>query len=147
VADAVSDYLHYLRSHRKSADDAKIKFDAYVIPKLGDKRVADLKQDDFDDWLEWAMKRQARRKPKKPKPHPKRPRKKKAAEKPAKEPKKIEAAELKRRRKATVNRIITTLKACLNYAHAAPQGAESGCMVAAQEVPGSGCSSPALAHR
>ena len=118
VTDAATDYLAFLRSHRKSADDAKIKFDAYVIPKLGEKRVADLKPGDFDDWLEWALKRQARRKPKRPKPPPKRPRKKKAAAKPAKEPKRIEAAELKRRRKATVNRIIAMLKACLSYAHA-----------------------------
>ena len=118
VTDAATDYLKFLRSHRKSADDAKIKLDAYVIPKLGEKRVADLKPGDFDDWLEWALKRQARRKPKKPKPPPKRPRKKKAAAKPAKEPKRIEAAELKRRRKATVNRIIAMLKACLSYAHA-----------------------------
>jgi len=118
VNDAVVDYLGFLRSHRKSADDAKIKFDAYIIPKLGEKRVADLKPDDFDDWLEWAMQRQPKRKPKKPKPPPKRARKKHAVEKPAKEAKKVEAAELKRRRKATVNRVITMLKACLNYAHA-----------------------------
>jgi len=121
VADAVSDYLDYLRSHRKSADDAKIKFDAYVVPRLGERRVADLKPGDFEDWLEWAMKRQARRKPKKPKPPPKRPRKVEVAaksEKAQKEAKKIDAAEQKRRRKATVNRVIAMLKACLNYAHA-----------------------------
>ena len=118
VADAVSDYLDYLRSHRKSADDAKIKFDAYVIPRLGERRVADLKPGDFEDWLEWAMKRQARRKPKKPKPPPKRPRKAKVVERAEKEAKQIDAAEQKRRRKATVNRVIAMVKACLNYAHA-----------------------------
>lgn len=118
VADAVSDYLNYLRSHRKSADDAKIKFDAYIIPKLGEKRLSDLKPGDFDDWLKWAMQRQPKRRPKKPKPPPKRPRKTIAAPKPAKEAKAIEAAEVKRRRKATVNRIVTMLKACLNYSHA-----------------------------
>lgn len=116
VSDAVTDYLAYLRSHKKSADDATIKFNAYVIPRLGDKRVADLKPGDFTEWLDWAMKRQARRKPKKPKPAPKRPRK--AQQKPAKEAKKVEASELKRRRKSTVNRVITMFKACLNYAHA-----------------------------
>lgn len=118
VSDAVVDYLDFLRSHRKSAADAKIKFDAYIVPRLGEKRVADLKPGDFDDWLQWAMTRQARRKPKKPKPPPKKPRKKNAAVKVAKEPKNVEAAEMKRRRKATVNRIIAMLKACLNYAHA-----------------------------
>lgn len=115
VKDAAEDYLAYLRTHKKSADDAAIKFNAYVIPELGEKRVADLKPADFTEWQEWALKRQARRKPKKPKPPPKNPRK--AKEKPVKEAKKIEAAELKRRRKSTLNRIITMLKACLNYAH------------------------------
>lgn len=121
VSDAVSDYLDYLRSHRKSADDAKIKFNAYVIPRLGEKRLADLKPVDFEDWLDWAMKRQARRKPKKPKPPPKRPRRTKTvdkAEKAEKQVQKVDAAEQKRRRKATVNRVIAMLKACLNYAHA-----------------------------
>jgi integrase len=117
VADAVSDYLDYLRSHRKSADDAKIKFDAYVVPRLGEKRLVDLKAGDFEEWLDWAMKRQARRKPKKPKPPPKRVSRKKSAEKEKLEAKKVDAAEQRRRRKATVNRIIAMFKACLNHAH------------------------------
>lgn len=117
VADAVVDYLEFLRAHRKSADDAKIKFDAYLIPRLGEKRLADLTPGDFEEWLGWAMKRHARRRPKKPKPPPKRPRTTKAAAAIVKAAKVIDAAEQKRRRKATLNRVIAMVKACFNYAH------------------------------
>lgn len=78
VADAVRDYIEYLRAHRKSADDAAIKLNAYVAPILGGKRVSELTPVDFDDWLMAALKRQQRRKPKKPRPEPKRRRKAKA---------------------------------------------------------------------
>jgi integrase len=118
VADAAADYLEFLRSHRKSAHDAEIKFKAYVLPTLGDKRVADLKPADFDAWLTAALRRQRKYRPR-TRPPVKRPRKsQKAPSKVAKEVRKVEAAELQRRRKATLNRVIATLKACLNYAHA-----------------------------
>lgn len=125
VADAVADYLDFLRTHRKSAHDAEVKFKAYVIPTLGEKRVADLKPADFDAWLAVALKRQRRHRPR-VRPPVKNPRKAtiaaaeaaKAAKAAAKEAKKVEAAELQRRRKATLNRVIGMLKACLNYAHA-----------------------------
>ena len=120
VSDAADEYLEFLRAHRKSAADAEIKFRAYVRPPLGEKRVAQLQPADFVQWLAWAMKRQARRRPKKPRPAPKRTRSSKKApvKKPAKEARKVEAAELQRRRKATVNRVIAMLKACLNHAYA-----------------------------
>lgn len=117
VGDAAEDYLAYLRTHKKSADDAKIKFDAYVLPKLGDKRLADLKASHFTEWLDWAVARQPKRKPKKAKPAAKRATPRTASVGPIKEARKVEATEVKRRRKATVNRIITMLKACLNFAH------------------------------
>ena len=63
VADAVAEYLDYLTSHGKSAADAAIKLRAYVLPQLGNRRLADLKPADFDAWLDWAMKRQFTRRP------------------------------------------------------------------------------------
>ena len=43
VADAAHDYLDWQRSHRKSASDAESKIKTYVLPQLGEKRVAELK--------------------------------------------------------------------------------------------------------
>jgi integrase len=113
VADAARDYVDWQRAHRKSASDTQSKLKYYVLPTLGEKRVADLKQSDFQAWLAWALKR--RRKAKKkaatggetaaPPPLP-----------PAPTP--DDLAERQRRRKATLNRVINALKACLNFAHA-----------------------------
>jgi len=115
VSEAVSDYLSYLRSHRRSADDAAIKFNAYVLPQLGEKRLVDLKASDLSEWLHWAMHRQARRKPKDTGRKAKKSTKHREVVRSAA---KVDSAERNRRRKSTVNRVITILKACLNYAHA-----------------------------
>jgi integrase len=118
VADAAADYLSFLRAHRKSAHDAEVKFKAYVLPSLGDKRVANLKPADFDAWLATALRRQRRHRPR-TRPAVKHPRKaQEAPTKAVREAGKVEAAELQRRRKATINRVIAMLKASLNYAHA-----------------------------
>jgi integrase len=121
VADAVTDYIDYLRAHRKSADDTAIKLNAYVVPYLGNKRIAELTPGDFDEWLKGAIKRQQKRKHKKSRPEPKRRRKMKPQELEgdAEGSKAIphDPDELRRRRKATVNRVITALKATLNHAH------------------------------
>jgi integrase len=114
VADAVGEYLDYLSAHGKSAADAAIKLKAYVLPPLGARRLADLKPGDFDAWLEWAMKRTFERRPRRS-PAPRRPRK--AASKGKRTARRVDAAEQKRRRKVTVNRVIALLKACLNHAH------------------------------
>jgi integrase len=119
VADAVAEYLDYLNSHGKSAADSAIKLKAYVLPQLGTRRLADLKPADFDAWLDWAMKRQFTRRPKR-KPVPRR---RKADGKPQAKvkarpaPRRIDPTEQKRRRKSTVNRVMTIFKACLNHAH------------------------------
>lgn len=111
VADAVGEYLDYLEAHGKSAADAAIKLKAYVLPQLGTRRVADLKPSDFDAWLEWAIKRQFTRRPRRPGARARRQAK---GERMAK---RLDAVEQKRRRKATLNRVIATFKACLNHAH------------------------------
>jgi integrase len=125
VADAAGDYVHFMRAHRKSADDAETKLKAYVIPKLGEKRVSDLTARDFEEWLAWALKRKSA---KAKKPEKLEPRvevaagKGKPGPKPKVKPKKLAApidpVELSRRKKSTVNRVLATLKACLNHAHA-----------------------------
>jgi integrase len=121
VAEAVVDYLDYLRAHRKSAEDTAIKLNAYVIPYLGERRVSELTPNDFDEWLKAALKRQQRRKPRKPRPEPKRRRKpmsqarRGGAEASNTSP--LDPEEQRRRRKATINRVITALKAALNHAH------------------------------
>lgn len=118
VADAAADYLDYLRTHKKSAADTEIKLQAYVLPRLGQKRVADLKPVDFDAWLKWALKRQPRRKAATARPKSKRqPKGRQVEPEPVKDKNSLDAKELVRRRKATVNRVIAMLKACLNYAY------------------------------
>ena len=114
VADAVTEYLDYLNSHGKSAADAAIKLKAYVLPQLGNRRMADLKPAEFDSWLDWAMKRPFARRASKSRLQARR---KRPASKTKRDSKKADATEAKRRRKSTVNRVMTILKACLNHAH------------------------------
>jgi integrase len=110
VAEAVTDYVEYLRTHRKSAKDTASKLKTYVSPDLGRKRVADLTNADFDTWLTWALKR--RRKTKKTRANDEA-----AGRQDDSSP--VELADRQRRRKATLNRVINALKGCLNHAHGA----------------------------
>lgn len=126
VADAVGHYLEHLRAERKSAEDSKVKLGAYVLPKLGAVRLLDLKPAIFDDWKAWALKRTIVRKRKRPKKVDlKSPTKGTQAE--AKKPvaaevtivlSEADALDILRRRKSTVNRVIASFLACLNYAYA-----------------------------
>ena len=103
VADAVRDYLEFQRTYKKSAAITEGKIKTYVLPCLGSRLVSELKPADFEAWLKWALKRS---------------RKRKAAE--GAEGKPLSAhdeAECLRRRKSTLNRVITALKAVLNYAY------------------------------
>jgi len=117
VAEAIGDYVDYLRAHRKSASDTELKLKAYVVPFLGDKRLSSLSPSNFDEWLKWALKRQQRRKSKKiATVGKKQSRKQNSSVNLAVTPV-LDAEEQRRRRKSTVNRVIASLKACLNYAH------------------------------
>lgn len=104
IADAVNDYVAYLAREKKTASDARPKLRTYVTDYFGDRRLSSLKAADFERWLEWAMthsprdSRKSRRSP----------RKTDATE--------VPAAELARRRKSTLNRIINYLKAALDRA-------------------------------
>jgi integrase len=110
VADAVADYVEYLRIHRKSAADSEAKLKTYVLPQFGAKRVADLTSADIDAWITWALKR--RRKTKKRRADD-------SASASTEPTSPDDLAERQRRRKATLNRVINALKACLNHAHGA----------------------------
>ncbi len=121
VADAVADYIDYLRAHRKSADDTAAKLKTYALPRLGAKRVAELTTADFDDWLSWALKRRRRSrradaKDKPAKPAEGKPGDDKASTTSDTAPPAEDHVERQRRRKSTLNRVINSLKACLNYA-------------------------------
>ena len=107
VRDAVVDYVAWLHRHRKSADIMEVSLNAYVVSSsLADKRLSDLTAADFDAWLAWALNRSHRTR--------------KAGverrEKAAGTETKAETAERSRRRRATVNRVINSVKACLSHA-------------------------------
>jgi len=116
VRAAVADYLAWLKTHKKTARDAELKLNAYLVPALGDKMLADLRPEDFDRWLAWAVdyKPTGRRGNRPPKPKKKR----KSGDLAKAEPVKpvIDATERKRRKKSTLNRVINNVKACLNRA-------------------------------
>ena len=102
VADAVADYLDYQKSFRKSPVQTESKLNAYVLTKLGSRLVSELKPMDFDDWTKWALKRNRKRKVEREESGTA-----------------LDEAERTRRRKVTLNRVITALKACLNHAYTA----------------------------
>lgn len=106
VAEAIDDYLEYQRTYRKSSSQTESKLKAYVASHLGSRIVAELKPADFEEWLKWALRRRRKRKDAA------------ATERPAAmvEPPADDSERL-RRRKATLNRVIVALKACLNYAY------------------------------
>ena len=108
VADAVADYVNYLKKHRKSGRGAQLRLNAYVAPFFGEKLLAELKDTDFVRWLDWAEVHtpKGRRGDKPPKP-----KEEATAARPV-----VDAATRKRRKRANLNRVINDLKACLNRA-------------------------------
>ena len=102
VVQAVDDYLAWARLHTKSARDAEWKLRAYLNPFFDRHEVVTLKPGDFDRWLTWAEKQRPKG------------RRKKAQKGSVSS---TDPAEQKRRRKATLNRIINVVKACLNKAY------------------------------
>jgi len=116
VRAAVADYLTWLKTHKKTSRDAELKLNAYLVPVLGDRLLSDLKPEDFDRWLSWAVdhKPKGRRGDRPPKPKKKRESGSHAKDERAKPI--IDLAERKRRKKSTLNRVINNVKACLNRA-------------------------------
>ncbi|WP_245415910.1 tyrosine-type recombinase/integrase [Mesorhizobium denitrificans] len=103
VADAIADYLTWMEGHRKSAQDARYRAEALIIPTLGKTQVADLTAKDIRDWIQKLIKTPPRLRSKKGSEP-------KFREMPSDDPDAL------RKRKATANRTATILKAALNHA-------------------------------
>jgi integrase len=102
VQDAIDSYLGYIEKHRKSIADARSRLTAYVAayPYFAARPVSSLTPADFEAWSKWAYTHDPRAKA------PKR-----------KEKQEMPAAERERRRKATLNKVVTYLRAALDQAY------------------------------
>lgn len=118
VSSAVADYVSWLTVNRRTARDAELKLAAYLTSYFKDKLLSDLKPADFDAWLAWAVdhKPKGRRGDNPPKP-PAKKAKGKGSGKPKAVKPVVNAAERKRRKRSTVNRVISYVKACLTRAY------------------------------
>jgi integrase len=101
VRQAVEDYLEFLEHHRKSADDARVRAEALILPQLGDIAVAELTTERLRKWLNHLAATPRRlRAPKGRVRH----------DAPSSDP------DVQRRRRVTANRVLTTLRAALSRA-------------------------------
>ena len=115
VADALDAYLEHLqREGKSSAGDAKKRSDRHIRPSLGKFDVTKLTRLRLGNWLtDLAEAPKAHKESKRPAPkRPRKPIKAKASPKPPR------TADEKRARKVSANRVLSTLKAALNYAKA-----------------------------
>ena len=103
VKRAIEDYLLWMEGNRKSAQDARYKADALILPELGDLDVAKLTAQVIRDWQRKVAETPARL----------RTRKGEDQNFKALSPNDLDAV---RRRRATANRVLTILKAALNHA-------------------------------
>ena len=103
VAEAMEDYLKWLDSKRKSAVDARYRYEALIKPEFGGLEVMALTTQKIENW-HVAMSKQ-----------PPRVRTKEGDEQKFRQVGKDE--ETKRRRQSSANRTLTVLKAALNRAH------------------------------
>jgi integrase len=102
VRQAVGNYLEFLQHHRKTARDAELRLNAFVLPKLGDVAVAELTAEQLRRWLnELAA---SPRRVRTPQGLP--PRHAKASSN----------AETRRQRRVSANRVWTSFRAALNQA-------------------------------
>jgi integrase len=103
VADAMREYMvEYERRGKRAAGRTLAVINAHILPKLGTTLVEKLTRDHVRKWLDALVQSPARRRSKKGAPQ---------AFKPA-----PQTEDEKRRRKDTANRILTVLKAGLNFA-------------------------------
>lgn len=102
VRACLDEYLDWLENNRKSAQDARYKANAFINAEFGDLECAKLTAHKLQKWLENLAKQPARLRSKRGE-----------AQKFRNPPTDEEA---RRRRRATANRVLTTLKAALNRA-------------------------------
>jgi integrase len=91
VKNVIEQYLGYLTNNGKSADDARYRADALILPALGGIDIAALTTEKLRDWLAALAKAPAKRKA-------------------------DSGGETLRRRRSTANRTFTVLRAALNLA-------------------------------
>jgi integrase len=104
VRNAVDDYIAQLNLHAKTGKETAGALKHYVLGFLdADRPLSELTRDDFAKWPAWAI------------AHPPPGRRKKAREIRTYSP--DETAEIQRKRKERVNRVLNNVLACLNKAH------------------------------
>jgi integrase len=103
VAEAAEAYLTWFRAHRKSVKETEHCIRVHVLPYLGERRIADLKAPELRKWLDERAAQPARVRSSK-------------FDKPQRFKAAPRTADEKRARRATANRILSTLKAILNKA-------------------------------
>jgi integrase len=123
VSDAVKDYLEWYRANRKAYEHAKAVCEGHIIPQLGSVPVALLTTPQINKWVQQIATAPARSSKGNPRPP--------FGEKVAtgelnrvgnpvfeyrETPIEQWTEDMKRKRKSTANRILTVLKAALNYA-------------------------------
>jgi integrase len=123
VSDAVKDYLEWYRANRKAYEHTKAMCDGHIIRKLGNVPVAMLTTPQINKWVQHIATAPARSSKGNPRP----PFGEKVATgelnrvgnpvfKYREIPIEQWTEDMKRRRKSTANRVLTVLKAALNYA-------------------------------
>jgi integrase len=104
IRECFGDYLTWLEGHRKTADDARYRINALILPKLGETQCDWLTTAEIQKWLRDLAASPARLRVKKDAKKPK-----------FRELNKSDGDALRRRR-ASANRTLTVLKAALNRA-------------------------------
>lgn len=102
VAQAMDDYIAFLEEHRKTADDARYRDNAFIRPTFGKVELVRLTTKKIRDWLSGLAKEAPRLRTRK--------------DEDQKFRKVTQDAEAKRRRQSSANRTFTVLKAALNHA-------------------------------
>src|SRR5208282_2777950 len=101
VGEAMEAYLKHLEKDSKSVDDARYRTRAHILPAFGKTAISDLSTSGISNWHAKLAATPARVRSAKGAPP---------------EFKKTADAETPRRRRSTVNRTLTVLKAALNFA-------------------------------
>jgi integrase len=102
VCDAIVDYLEYIDG-RSCYYDFKTRFDAWILPTFGSRKVSDLTAEEIRNWHRTIAKMPARA------------RTRKGAEQ-AYRADNLDEPETQRKRQTSANRCLSLLKAALNYA-------------------------------
>jgi integrase len=108
VAKALDDYLAWFREHRKSVTETEASIEAHIRPAFLDRTVASLTTEDLKSWRDRLARQSARKRTRKGR--------KQAHKVAPEEVTEEERDEARRARKASANRVLSTLKAVLNKA-------------------------------